>query len=660
MKFLYASGSRPLEGYTIKRGIGRGGFGEVYFATSDAGKEVALKHVERNLDVELRGVGQCLNLKHINLIDLYDVRYDDQGEAWVVMEYVTGESLKDVVDRNPNGLPLDEVDHWFRGIAAGVKYLHDHGIVHRDLKPGNIFEDSGIVKIGDYGLSKFISCSRRSGQTESVGTFHYMAPEIGKGVYGKEIDIYALGIVLFEMLTGRVPFEGESSQEIIMKHLTADPDVSDVPAEYRQVIQRAMHKDPEKRFHDVSEMLALLPTPGQAAPVASVASRGTVGAAMVDRSGPEVKYAPIYIGDDEREILMGPVRPVINPRAIKNGAPPPRVVLAKRPKIEEPIAKAFKEQWSRLSSWWNTGTMATPTKILLLVGVVTLCVFNAEWLIPLAITLVAVYVVYLGIRMVVQSMNSVPAASAVTAPAAAGYRCEGWRHLSAEQQGRAGLRMRTFGDRAAELCGSLLGAAAVSVVLTVVMLVLARIPLDASVTTVGMAAWLWMVTTAGAWFVLVAGKFTEGSKGDFIRRRFAMLVVGMVFGLLAFGIGQFLMVNALVADPSDLKDFPQWQRQMYSSSTGEPLLPAYLAFFGAVFLTVGWWKQTDPLRSSRLAVGTLLTTFLVGVIWMQVWPFPDPWAYFLPVAISIAVQLSSPWLNKQQRAALRHRGQEGR
>ena len=109
MKFQYASGSKPLDGYTIKRGIGRGGFGEVYFATSDAGKEVALKLIERNLEVELRGVSQCLNLKHPNLIDLYDIRYDEQGDAWVVMEYVAGPSLKDVIDRNPNGMPLDEV-----------------------------------------------------------------------------------------------------------------------------------------------------------------------------------------------------------------------------------------------------------------------------------------------------------------------------------------------------------------------------------------------------------------------------------------------------------------------------------------------------------------------------------------------------------------------
>ena len=105
MRFSYASGSRPLDGYTIKRGIGIGGFGEVYYATSDAGKDVAIKRIQRNLDVELRGVRQCLNLKHANLLSLYDIKYDDAGQAWVVMEYVSGESLKDVVERHPDGLP---------------------------------------------------------------------------------------------------------------------------------------------------------------------------------------------------------------------------------------------------------------------------------------------------------------------------------------------------------------------------------------------------------------------------------------------------------------------------------------------------------------------------------------------------------------------------
>ena len=152
-----------------------------------------------------------MNLKHLQrLFALYDVRQDEQENSWVIMEFVAGESLEDAIRRHPAGMPLDEALDWLRGIAAGVVYLHSHGIVHRDLKPGNVFRDEGIVKLGDYGLSKFISCSRRSGQTESIGTVHYMAPEIANGRYGKEIDIYALGIVLYEMLTGRVPFEGES------------------------------------------------------------------------------------------------------------------------------------------------------------------------------------------------------------------------------------------------------------------------------------------------------------------------------------------------------------------------------------------------------------------------------------------------------------------
>jgi len=279
MKFSYPSGSTPLDGYTIKRGIGVGGFGEVYFALNDAGKEVALKKIQRNLDVELRGVRQCLNLKHVNLISLWDIRSNEYGESWVVMEYVPGPSLRDVVEANQTGMIEEQVKTWFTSTASGVAYLHEHGIVHRDLKPGNIFcdEDEQVIKIGDYGLSKFISCSRRSGQTESVGTFHYMAPEIGKGVYGKEIDIYALGIILYEMLTGLVPFDGESTQEIIMKHLTADPDVDVVPEEFRKVIAKSLRKDPELRYSSVPEMVADLPWPDIAANSQKIISQHAVG-----------------------------------------------------------------------------------------------------------------------------------------------------------------------------------------------------------------------------------------------------------------------------------------------------------------------------------------------------------------------------------------------
>ena len=125
MKFTYSSGQRPLDGYTIKRGIGHGGFGEVYYGLSDGGKEVALKLVRCNVDIELRGMSQCLNFKHPNLVELYDMRTDAQGDHWVVMEYVTGETLNIVLNRHPTGIAPELVKQWFAGMAAAVGYLHD-------------------------------------------------------------------------------------------------------------------------------------------------------------------------------------------------------------------------------------------------------------------------------------------------------------------------------------------------------------------------------------------------------------------------------------------------------------------------------------------------------------------------------------------------------
>jgi hypothetical protein len=256
MRFTYTTGDRPLAGYTIQQDLGRGGFGEVYQAVSDGGKQVALKLVQRNLDVELRGVGQCLNLKHPNLVSVHDVKQAENGDQWIVMEHVHGETLDKVIARHPQGLPQDEVLTWLKGIGAGVGYLHDHGIVHRDLKPGNTFREGDAVKIGDYGLSKFISASRRSGQTTSLGTVHYMAPEVVKGRYGREVDLYAIGVILYEMLTGRVPFTGESPGEIMMKHLTSTPDLRGIPAAFRPAVARLLDKDPHRRYSSVQALLA--------------------------------------------------------------------------------------------------------------------------------------------------------------------------------------------------------------------------------------------------------------------------------------------------------------------------------------------------------------------------------------------------------------------
>jgi len=272
MKFTYSSGQRPLDGYTIKRGIGRGGFGEVYYALSDGGKEVALKLVCSNLEVELRGMSQCLNLKHPHLVALFDMRTDDRGDHWVVMEYISGESLSTVLERHPQGVAPELARQWFLDLAGAIGYLHDHGIVHRDLKPGNIFLENGAVKVGDYGLCKFIGGSQRTGQTQSVGTVHYMAPEISTGNYNRQIDIYAAGVILYELVTGHVPFDGESAGEILMKHLTTPPDLSKVPRDFVPILDRALCKNTAHRYRTMKEMAKDVEAVGQPAPAAVIPS----------------------------------------------------------------------------------------------------------------------------------------------------------------------------------------------------------------------------------------------------------------------------------------------------------------------------------------------------------------------------------------------------
>jgi hypothetical protein len=643
MRFAHASGSRPLDGYTIKRGIGVGGFGEVYFATSDAGKEVALKRIQRSMDIELRGVSQCLNLKHPNLIALFDIKYDDHGAGWVVMEYVAGESLKDVTERNPNGMPLDEVKAWFEGIARGVSYLHDHGIVHRDLKPGNIFLDEDAVKIGDYGLSKFISCSRRSGQTESVGTVHYMAPEIGKGVYGKEIDVYALGIMLYEMITGRVPFEGESSQEIIMKHLTAEPDLTGIGQPYRSVIQKALAKDPELRFSDVGELLSALHLGGGARvklPQIAGVKRD------VEPLVPKTPVAEtLYIGDDQ-DMSFGPLKEVVTAEAVVER---PRIATS-----EEPIARAVGTGWNRLRDWWSHSQLSSPVKVVLLVVAAVLVVLNAQWLIPVGVVFGALYLVYFGIRSIVLATSGNGATQAQsTPPAMMAGSASRHHHRAKHEIVRDSLLRKSHGERLAELTGSLLMAAVVSAVLSLVMMVVGGHFVVDSIYTWSFYSWLAVSSTLGAWTVLSIGKFWESSKGDDVRRRFVMLAAGLALGAVVFGATDLLMVHdsghltvAAIKGPFADASLPVSMR----AADGTLALPAYLAYFAGLFAILRWWKQADPLRTTRLSIWSVG----VCVLWALIFPFAQPWGFTLAATMSIAIQLSSPWISPKERNVARY------
>jgi len=664
MKFIYSTGARPLDGYTIKRGVGVGGFGEVYFATSDAGKEVALKRIQRNLDVEIRGVTHCLNLKHLNLISIFDIKYDDQGEAWIIMEFVAGESLKDVIDRNPNGMPRDEVDSWFSSICAGVAYLHDHGIVHRDLKPGNIFIDEGIVKIGDYGLSKFISCSRRSGQTESVGTFHYMAPEIGKGVYGKEIDIYALGIILFEMLTGRVPFDGESSQEIIMKHLTAEPDLSGIPPRYQQVIQRALFKDPAQRPARVEQMVKLLDLP-------EAASTFRPPVVAQPRSADQVTVQPMFIDDQgiaRDEMVFGPVveaagtsteKPPVVAEAVDSGA-------ARR----EPIAAAVGAGYGRVVNWWNTAELSTPLKVAIMIGVIAVLLLSSGWLLPVGSVLFVTYLVYLGIRAIVVGADGSTARPVSTGaprgrvtPVATPRHDARHRHrhrprrvrVPWQQKAREVLQQKPVSQRLTELIGSWLMATVVASVLSLLILMLGGHSLDASVETWTFYAWLTVSSVLGSWLVLGLSKLWEGREGDAVLRRFVMLVAGLMIGLGACLMADVLMVRLAGREIANVIGMPNdfVPSGMYAAD-GTPFLTAFLAYFAALFLVLRWWRQADPLRKTRFS----LWATIVCMFWAVVIPWQIPWGLLLAATISVAVQLSAPWMPSAERTRIRREALE--
>src|SRR4051794_31800123 len=116
MKFTSPPESRPLEGYTLKRGIARGGFGEVYYGLSDAGKEVAIKLLQQNMDVELRGIQHCLNLRHPHLVAIHDIKTDADNDHWVIMEYIAGDTLEQVLLKQRGPLPLDQIQRWMRGV----------------------------------------------------------------------------------------------------------------------------------------------------------------------------------------------------------------------------------------------------------------------------------------------------------------------------------------------------------------------------------------------------------------------------------------------------------------------------------------------------------------------------------------------------------------
>jgi serine/threonine protein kinase len=683
IKFTYPSGARPLEGYTIKRGVGRGGFGEVYFATSDAGKEVALKLIRRNLDVELRGVTQCLNLKHPNLIALYDIKTDEMGDQWVVMEYVSGESLEDLIDRSPNGIPEDQMLSWMRGLCAGVAYLHDHGIVHRDLKPGNIFSDDGTVKIGDYGLAKFISCSRRSGQTESVGTVHYMAPEIANGRYGREIDTYALGIILFEMLTGHVPFEGESVGEVLMKHLTAEPDLSVLQEPYRNIVKLALAKDPNVRLKNVGELVALLPGGGEVTPSYVPASppRQPIPVTPPKENAQAPPHQQAFTGVD------GKFRAPYN----QASAPP-----ADHSAVEEPIAKAVRTAINSIRQRWHGNGVRPLSGFqkagLLIFAVYVIGIVSGE--LGKTGTVIQALVVY-GIYYVVWALFIRPGirrhsgeaalAAAVTPPPvpptepqlpAFDQHTTAWtppkqpaatgltRYEEAQRRRRSRtnwrdrtnqqLAAKPLREKLTELLGSMLLASVFAAIASSV------IPLLSSnqPTSEVMATYIWLtiVATLGSWAILVPSKFVEGKLEDHVPMRITLMLLGALLGLIAWGVAEGLMIHMTGwREPIDVgsglfsHEMLGWTK---ISNGANPAASVYVSYFAFLFVLPRWWRQTEYTRTARMSLWTVICCVFTAWLLHIFWWFPQPIGLIAAAIISLSTQLASPWMPPSQRRAI--------
>jgi serine/threonine-protein kinase len=252
--------------YEIKGEIGRGGMATVYHAYDPRfEREVALKVLPREMLHELqfrtrfeREAKTIAMLEHPAIVPVYDFG-EEEGQPYFVMRYMTGGSLSDRMKKGP--MTVQDAAHLMTHIAPALDEAHAKGIIHRDLKPGNILYDQfNEPYVSDFGIAKLSESQANVTGSAIVGTPAYMSPEQaqGEGIDGRS-DIYALGVILFELLTGQQPYHGDTPMSVVVKHITdAVPHILDVkpdlPPDIELVIDKAMAKDRNERFQDVKSL----------------------------------------------------------------------------------------------------------------------------------------------------------------------------------------------------------------------------------------------------------------------------------------------------------------------------------------------------------------------------------------------------------------------
>ena len=252
--------------YRLERKLGAGGMADVWLAEDqELGRRVAVKILheryasdEQFVERFRREATHAAGLSHPNIVSVYD-RGEADGSYFIVMEYVEGRTLKELIVTRGH-CPVPIAISYTRQVLAALRYAHRNGIIHRDIKPHNVIVDrEGRVKVADFGIAR-AGTSQITEAGSIIGTAQYLSPEQARGAPVEESsDLYSSGIVLYELLTGTVPFNGETPVEIAMKHLSQAPEPpsakrSEIPRDLDLVVLRALAKEPADRYRSAQEM----------------------------------------------------------------------------------------------------------------------------------------------------------------------------------------------------------------------------------------------------------------------------------------------------------------------------------------------------------------------------------------------------------------------
>ena len=260
---------KRLDGrYEIREIVGVGGMAVVYKAyDNQENKIVAVKILKE----EYKGNEEFLRrfkneskaiavLSHPNVVKVIDVSFGDLIQ-YIVMEYIDGITLKEYIEQS-GPVSWNEAVHFTLQILRGLQHAHDKGVVHRDIKPQNIMVlPDGIIKVADFGIARFARSEQETITDKAIGSVHYISPEQAKGEKTDEkADIYSVGVMLYEMLTGKLPFQAESAVSVAIMQLQKDPTLprdinGSIPLGLEQITMHAMQKDTTRRYKAAAEML---------------------------------------------------------------------------------------------------------------------------------------------------------------------------------------------------------------------------------------------------------------------------------------------------------------------------------------------------------------------------------------------------------------------